>query len=95
MSARRLAEGLAALHPSLCDPSRVATNIVYVDLSASGISAPKWCAHLATHGVTCRPYSATRVRLLTHVDVDDAMIEAALAAFRAGWPDRAVGTPSA
>ncbi len=86
--ARRLAEGLASLHPSLCDPAAVATNIVYVDLSASGMSAPDWCRHLAGHGVTVRPYSATRVRLLTHADVDDAMIDAALAAFRAGWPTR-------
>ena len=84
--AKRLAEGLASLHPSLCDPTGVATNIVYVDLAASGLSAPDWCRHLATRGVTCRPYSATRVRLLTHADVDDAMIDAALAAFHAGWP---------
>ncbi len=84
--ARRLAAGLAALHPGLCDPASIATNIVYVDLAASGIPAPEWCRHLAEHGVTARPYSATRVRLLTHADVDDDGIEAALAAFRAGWP---------
>ncbi len=84
--ARRLAGGLAALHPSLCDPSAIETNIVYVDLSASGIAAPDWCRHLGGHGVVARPYSATQVRLLTHADVDDDGIELALAAFRAGWP---------
>jgi threonine aldolase len=69
--ARRLAEGLAALHGSVCDPTQVATNIIYVDLAASGIPAAEWCRHLAEHGVVCRPYSATRMRLLTHADLPE------------------------
>ncbi len=84
--ARRLAEGLAALHGSLCDPALVATNIIYVDFTASGIPAAEWCRHLAAQGVVCRPYSATRVRLLTHADLTEEAIDTALAAFRAGWP---------
>lgn len=84
--ARRLAEGLHAMHPGTCDPGAVETNIVFVDLAASAIPAAEWCRRLAGRGVICRPYAGTRVRLLTHADVDDDDIEAAVAAFRAEWP---------
>ena len=84
--AKRLAEGLAALHPAVCDPAGVQTNIVYIDLSASNLAAAEWCMRLGGHGVTCRPYSATKMRLLTHADVSDSDIDAVLAAFTALWP---------
>ena len=85
--AKRLAEGLAALDPSLCDPAAVQTNILFLDLTASGLSATEWSRQLAEHGVICRPSGATTIRLLTHADVADAGIDAALAAFRAIWPN--------
>jgi threonine aldolase len=84
--ARRLAEGLAALHPSLCDPAGVQTNIVFVDLAASGVPAADWSRRLGEHGVVCRPSSVNKIRLLTHADVPEEGIDAALAAFRAIWP---------
>ncbi|HEY4252173.1 MAG TPA: GntG family PLP-dependent aldolase, partial [Roseomonas sp.] len=83
--ARRLAEGLAALDPGLCDPAGVETNIVYLDLSSSGISAADWSNRLGGHGILCRPYSTTRMRLLTHADIAEDDIDRALAAFRAIW----------
>lgn len=91
--ARTLAEGLHALHPALCDPGVVATNIVFVDLAASGHSPAEWSRLLAARGIACRPYDATRMRLLTHADVSDADIAATLAAFRAEWPAAAGPTP--
>lgn len=84
--ARHLAEGLAVLHPALCDPAAVETNIVYLDLSPSGVPAAAWTHRLREHGILARPYTATRMRLLTHADIDDAEIERALQAFRAIWP---------
>ncbi len=84
--AKRLAEGLAALHQTVCDPAGIETNIVYVDLAASQLSTAEWCKRLGEHGVVCRPYSATQIRLLTHADVSDSDIEAALSAFQAIWP---------
>lgn len=84
--ARRLAEGLAALHPSLCKPADIETNIVFVDLAASGMGAPEWSRQLAQHGVSCRPSGSTRLRLLTHNDIADDDVEAAICAFVACWP---------
>ena len=84
--ARRLAEGLHALHPTICDPAGVETNILFVTMSASGVLAAEWCRRLGARGIVCRPTDAARIRLLTHADIADADIEAALAAFRADWP---------
>ena len=87
--ARRLAEGLHAVDPTTCDPVSIATNIVFVDLAASGLSAAEWCRRLADRGVTCRPYDLSRLRLLTHADISDDDVTMALAAFRAEWPGSA------
>ena len=84
--AKRLAAGLAALHPGLCDPAAVETNIVFVDVAASGMPAPEWCQRMAEQGITCRPYSATKTRLLTHADLSDRDIEATIQAFQSLWP---------
>jgi threonine aldolase len=87
--AKRLAEGLAAISPTLSDPAAVETNILFVDFAASGIGAAEWAKRLAAHGVTCRPSSATRMRWVTHLDIDDAGVETALAAVAALWPKAA------
>jgi threonine aldolase len=86
MRARRLAEGLAAISPTLCDPASVETNIVFVDFAASGIGAGEWATRLGTHGIACRASSATRMRLVTHLDIDDGAIEATLRAVASLWP---------
>lgn len=86
--ARRLAEGLAALHPELCDPTAVETNIVFFNPKPSGLSPADWSKRLDAQGVLCRPYGTERIRLLTHADVSDADLDRALAAFRAVWQGR-------
>ncbi len=84
--ARWLAEGLHRLHARICDPGAVETNILFVDMAASGIPAAEWCRRLGVRGIVCRPTDATRIRLLTHADITDADVEATLGAFRAEWP---------
>lgn len=84
--ARRLAAGLHALHPGICDPTLVASNIVFVDVAASARSALDWCKRLATRDIICRPYSKTTIRLLTHSNITDAAIERVLTAFSEDWP---------
>jgi threonine aldolase len=84
--ARRLAEGLAAIHPTLCASDPVETNIVMVDFAASGRGAEAWAALLGERGVQCRATDSTRMRLVTHADLDDGDIEALLAALRESWP---------
>ncbi len=74
--ARTLADGLAQLPGIDIAPAEVETNIVRF-----GVADPvTWCAELAEHGVLMAPLNATQVRAVTHLDVDDDGIDAALVA---------------
>jgi threonine aldolase len=55
------------------------TNMVYVTLD----TAPRWQADLEARGVRCFAVSATELRLVTHLDIDDADIAHAIAVFTA------------
>jgi threonine aldolase len=79
--ARRLAEGVAELLPGTVDPTRVETNMVLVDTAAAGIPALEAVRRLADLGVGAT-LLGERLRMVTHRDVDDAGVEAALAAWR-------------
>ena len=52
------------------------TNIVMIDLPA-GVAATDVSARCSAEGVRITPWSATRVRAVTHLDVDAAMVRAA------------------
>jgi threonine aldolase len=71
--ARRLAEAVAERWPGTLDPERVRTNIVVAPLA----HAPKVVDHLAGQGVLATMLGRTRLRLVTHLDVDDAGIDRA------------------
>jgi threonine aldolase len=79
--ARRLAEGLAELARGSVDLEMVETNMVFVDTSVMGLEPFEAAQRLAEEGVGCT-ISPPKVRMVTHVDVSDADIEAALAAWR-------------
>jgi threonine aldolase len=79
--ARVLAEGIADLLPGSLDPDAVPTNIVFVDVSGTGRSAPEWAERLAAEGVRVT-MGAGRVRMLTHRDVGMDDIHGALTAWR-------------
>ena len=72
--AARLAQGLARLGL----PVEQHTNMVFV---RHGVDPQALAAHLGAHGVLVLP--APRLRLVTHLDVDAAGIDRALAAFAA------------
>ncbi|HKE81853.1 MAG TPA: threonine aldolase family protein [Solirubrobacteraceae bacterium] len=74
--ARRLAEGLAELPGVALDPATVESNIVIFDVP----DAPAFCAALAEQDVAMSHFGPTRVRAVTHLDVDDDGIDRALAA---------------
>jgi threonine aldolase len=80
--ARRLAERLADLIPGSVDPSDVETNIVYADVGVAGWTAQAARAAFREHGVLVNVTGERVVRLLTHRDVDDADVDAALAVFQ-------------
>ena len=74
--AKRLAEGLAALPGVELDPATVQTNIVIFSVPDAGA----FTAALAAEDIEMSHFGPTRVRAVTHLDVDDAGIERALSA---------------
>lgn len=77
--ARRLAEALAGVEGLLCDPDKVATNIVIVDTVAPG---ERWIALLESKGVRAIAFAEHRIRLVLHYGVDDPGLDRAIDAFR-------------
>ena len=80
-TARRLAEGMAEILPGSVDLAAVQTNIVFVDVAGTGQPLQAWVGRLAEEGVLVT-IVAGRVRMLTHLDVDERDVEVALAAWR-------------
>lgn len=76
-NARRLAAGLAEAG-SRVDPERVETNIVLFELE----DAARFVARLKDRGILASALSATSVRLVTHLDIQSADVDAALAEMR-------------
>jgi threonine aldolase len=79
--ARRLAEGVSEIIPGAVDLEQVETNMVYVDTEVIGLGAVEALERLRSLGVGAT-HSAGKVRLVTHLDVDDEGIGAALDAWR-------------
>jgi threonine aldolase len=79
-NARRLAEGVVAAVPGAVDPSAVETNIVFADPAVAGASASEVVDRLAEYGVLAT-IVAGRVRMVTHLDVDEAGIDRAVEAW--------------
>ena len=75
--ARRLAAGLARLPGIALDPAAVETNLVYFDVPGD---AQAFVARLLERGVRMTAMGPARVRAVTHLDVDAAMIERTIAA---------------
>src|SRR5919109_580401 len=84
--ARRLAEGLAEMFPGSVDAEQIETNMVFVDTEAVGLPLSEALDRLAALGVGAT-HSSGKIRLVTHLDVDDAGIGIALDA----WRDLAAG----
>ena len=81
--ARRLAEGLAAQPSVTLDPDTVRTNIIVFRLAPRDASVPPAAAFTAgmkERGVLCGAFGAHEVRMVTHYEIGDADIEAALRA---------------
>ena len=70
--ARRLAQALAEAVPGVCDPDAVETNMVLVNLVPAGISAAELEEKARADGVLISELGDDVVRLVTHLDVDDA-----------------------
>ncbi|MDX6671948.1 MAG: threonine aldolase [Solirubrobacteraceae bacterium] len=77
-NARVVAEGLAEIPGVRLDPNRVETNIVIFEVD----DAPALVRALDAAGVQAMAPGATRVRMVTHLDVDRAGCEHAVAVVR-------------
>jgi threonine aldolase len=80
--ARRLADGIAEVAPGVVDPALVETNIVVLDLTTTALDAPALDAACQAEGVLVSSVAPRRVRLVTHLDVDDAGTDQALKVIR-------------
>ncbi|HEX5079629.1 MAG TPA: GntG family PLP-dependent aldolase [Geminicoccaceae bacterium] len=80
-NAKALAEALAQIPGIELDPAGVETNIVWFDVRGR-LGAAEVAAALAGQGVLIGSYGQSRMRAVTHLDVDRAGIEVALDAMR-------------
>jgi threonine aldolase len=85
--ARRLVEGLAEILPGSVDAAQVETNMVFVDTQAVGLDALETIERLRALGVGAT--FTGKVRMVTHLDVDDEGIGVALDAWRTVAADAA------
>lgn len=77
--AQRLAQGLAGIEGLVVEP--VQTNVVFVDLTGPvRAQSHALLAHLEAHGI--RATGLYRLRFVTHLDVDTAGVDRAVAAIR-------------
>lgn len=80
-NARRLAEGIADLSGVAIDPGTVATNIVIADVSDAELSSAEIVDALRERSVLAIGFGDV-IRMVTHYDVSENDIDAAIAAFR-------------
>ena len=87
--ARRLAEAVAEVGEGLVDVAAVETNIVIVELAGTRLDSAGVAARCRADGVLVSAFGPRRVRLVTHLDVDDQAVDRAIQVLR-----RVLGTPA-
>ena len=75
--ARRLGELVSEIPGLALDPPIVETNIVLVDVSATGLTAEELLGHLADAGLRVLERDTERIRLVTHPLIGDPEVERA------------------
>jgi threonine aldolase len=80
--ARLLAEAVAEVAPDVVRTDLVETNIVPLDLTPTGTDAATVAAACRADGVLVSVVGPRRVRLVTHLDIDDEGVERAVATLR-------------
>jgi threonine aldolase len=80
-NARRLAAGIAGIAGVRVDADRIETNIVIFEVA--GVPAAEVARRTEASGVRLHAIAPTRLRAVTHLDVDAAGIDRAIAAVRA------------
>ena len=81
-NAAALARGIAQIAGLDVDLASVETNLVYFSVLRPDFDAPRLCAALLERGVRMGEMGPRTVRAVTHLDVDAAAVDQALAALR-------------
>jgi len=81
-NARFLAQELAQIPGISIDAAKVVSNILFFDVSGTGLTAPEISKLLAAQGVRADPSDPRTIRMVTHLDVDRAGCERALKVLR-------------
>ena len=81
-NAKILANGLAEITAIKIDPAKVVTNILFFDVTGTGLAASEISKALAAQGVLANAVNAQVIRMVTHRDVDRAGCERALHVLR-------------
>ncbi|MCL5005194.1 MAG: beta-eliminating lyase-related protein [Acidobacteria bacterium] len=77
-NARFLAQGLAEIPGIKIDPGKVVTNILFFDVSGTGLSSYELSKRLAERGVLANGTNPRVIRMVTHCDVNRTGCERAL-----------------
>ncbi len=80
--AQLLADACAELAPDVIDPDLVETNIVPLDLTKHPLDAATLAARAREDGLLVGVVGRARVRMVVHLDVDDAAVDAAVGVLR-------------
>lgn len=86
--AKKLAVGFHAIDASLADPADVETNIVRVNIGASGRSAVQWAEDFKTHGIAVSPADPRSLRFVTHRHIGNAEVNVTITACAEIWRQR-------
>ena len=77
-NARKIAETLDTLAGIEIDLKSVQTNLIIFDVSKLGKSASDVCSMLEANGILALPFSPTRIRFVTHLDVSEQDVDEAI-----------------
>jgi threonine aldolase len=81
-NAKFLAQGLAEIPGIKVDPSKVASNILFFDVSGTGLASQEISKRLAARGVLANGSDPQAIRMVTHLDVGRPGCERALRVLR-------------
>jgi threonine aldolase len=80
--AKHLAESVSVLPGVEVDLRSVQTNIIFIDVSGTRYSGPEAQQILEERGVLVLALSPTRIRAVTHLEINDADIDKAVTIFQ-------------
>jgi threonine aldolase len=76
-NAQRLAEAVTRCNALTCDPARIDSNIVLVQVDPRRGNARQLVDQLREHGVLAMPFGPQSIRMVTHLDLSSSQIDRA------------------